>query len=338
MRISILSKDDLKEILEMPKVIEGVERVYKLKSSGKTVVWPYLEHHFTEYNAVTDVKSGVIYGDVNVHGLKLLNTFPLNSGKNLPPFNGLLMVFDSTTGLPCGIMDASYITCMRTGAAGAVGARALARHGSETLFVLGAGKQSAYQIAAMLISFPGLKKVYVADPMNSDNAEKFSVLLEKRLKEEFNIDSKGCIFSAAKNMQKALCESDIVVTVTPSGKPVIKKEWIKPGTHLSCIGADMLGKEEIEPEIFKGARIFCDDISQCINVGESEIPIKRGIIEKGDIAGEIGQVLSGEKEGRTSEEDITIFDATGIALLDLITAREAIEDARIKQLGSQVEI
>ena len=100
----------------------------------------------------------------------------------------------------------------------------------------------------------------------------------------------------------------------------------------------MLGKEEIEPEIFKGARIFCDDISQCINVGESEIPIKRGIIEKGDIAGEIGQVLSGEKEGRTSEEDITIFDATGIALLDLITAREAIEDARIKQLGSQVEI
>ena len=338
MKISILSKQDLEKILEMPKVIEGVETVYKLKSSGKTVVWPYLEHHFPEYNAVTDVKSGVIYGDVNLHGLKMLNTFPMNSEKSLPSFNGLLMVFDSTTGLPLGIMDASYITCMRTGAAGAIGAKALARRDSETLFVLGAGKQSIYQIAATLISFPQLKKVYIAAALDYDNARQFAASLEKRLSDEFNIESGGVQFLAAENMEEALGESDIVITITPARKPVIKKEWIKPGTHLSCVGADMLGKEEIEPEIFKGARVFCDDINQCVNVGESELPVKTGVIKRENIAGEIGQVLSGEKEGRKSAEDITIFDATGIALLDLITAKAAIEAAVEKQLGSQVEI
>lgn len=81
MEINVLSRKELEKILEMPKVIQGVEEVYKLKSQGKTVVWPYLEHHFDEYNAVTDVKSGVVYGDINIHGLKLLNTFPMNSKK-----------------------------------------------------------------------------------------------------------------------------------------------------------------------------------------------------------------------------------------------------------------
>lgn len=338
MEINVLSRKELEKILEMPKVIQGVEEVYKLKSQGKTVVWPYLEHHFDEYNAVTDVKSGVVYGDINIHGLKLLNTFPMNSQKGLPPFTGMLMAFDSTTGVPLGIMDASYITCMRTGAAGAIGAAALARKDSQVLFVLGAGKQSIYQIAATLILLPQLKKVYIADPLDYDNAKNFAASLPERLEADFSLETGNVEFSAAQDMAQALGESDVVITITPARKPVIKKEWIRPGTHLSCVGADMKGKEEIDPELFRDARVFCDDVNQCANVGESEIPVKTGVIKKEDIKGEIGQVLCGQIEGRISSEDITIFDATGIALLDLVTAKTAIALAKEKNLGKLVEI
>ena len=119
MNIKILSRNDLEQILEMPRVIEGVEAVYKLKAKGEAVAWPLVEHHFPE-NAVSDIRSGGVFGEVGIHGAKLLNNFPANESKSLPVFTGVLMAFDSNTGIPLGVMDASYITCMRTGAAGAV--------------------------------------------------------------------------------------------------------------------------------------------------------------------------------------------------------------------------
>ena len=116
------------------------------------------------------------------------------------------------------------------------------------------------------------------------------------------------------------------------------REWVKPGTHLSCIGADMVGKEEIDPEIFRTARAFADDTAQCCTVGEMEIPAKMGIVSKDSICGEIGQVLNGQIPGRTSEEDITIFDATGLAALDLVTAKVAVKLAEEKNMGTIAEI
>lgn len=116
------------------------------------------------------------------------------------------------------------------------------------------------------------------------------------------------------------------------------KEWLKPGTHLSCIGADMVGKEEIDPEIFSIARSFADDAVQCCNVGEMEIPAKKGIISADTICGEIGEVLVGTKEGRVSDRDITVFDATGLAALDLVTAKIALQMSETKKIGAVVEI
>ncbi|MBR5230572.1 MAG: ornithine cyclodeaminase family protein [Firmicutes bacterium] len=341
MEITVLSRKNLEKVLEMPKVIEGVKSVYKLKSQGDTAVWPLVEHHFEDKKAVMDIRSGGVFGDINLHGLKMLNNFPQNAQEGLPVFTGMLMVFDSNTGMPLGVMDASYITCMRTGAAGAIGTQALARPDSEVLFVLGAGKQAIFQIAATLITMPQLRKVYIADPLNKENAEAFAAGCYQRLKEDFNVNCPEAEFvpvSAEKELQDALAETDIVITITPARKPAIKKEWIKPGTHFSCIGADMVGKEEIDPELFADAGIFADDISQCMRVGEMEIPIKTGVITQDNIAGEIGQVLAGNVAGRRNAEEITIFDATGLALLDLVTAKAAIELASEKGLGTKIEI
>lgn len=338
MNIKVLGRKDLEKALDMTAVIDGVKSVYKQKSEGNTVVWPLVEHHFPERNAVTDIRSGGVFGDINLHGLKMLNNFPLNKKDGLPTFTGILMVFDSTNGIPLGVIDASYITSMRTGAAGAIGVQALARPDSKVLFMLGAGKQAIFQIAATLVCMPKIRKVYIADALDLDNAKNFAAGCCEKLRNDFGVDRPDVEFTPVTDMAEAIGESDVVITITPSRSPVIKKEWVKPGTHFSCIGADMVGKEEIDPELFRGARVYADDVNQCANVGEMEIPIKTGVIAKEDVIGEIGEVLAGVVEGRKTPEDITIFDATGLAILDLITAKKAIQFAEEKQLGTTVEI
>ena len=139
-------------------------------------------------------------------------------------------------------------------------------------------------------------------------------------------------------MKEAVEQSDVILTITRSTSPLIMKDWLKPGTHLSCIGADMVGKEEIDPEIFRTASSFADDAKQCCTVGEMEIPAKMGILSPETVTGEIGEVLAGMKPGRVSDEDITVFDATGLAALDLLTAKTAVRTAEEKGLGTTVEI
>ncbi|MBP5236379.1 MAG: ornithine cyclodeaminase family protein [Clostridia bacterium] len=338
MEIKVLNRKQLEEILEMPAVIEGVKGVYMAKANGDTAVWPLVEHHFPELNAVTDVRSGAVMGNINVHGLKMLNNYPGNTEKGLPAFSGMLMAFDSTNGMCLGIMDASYVTCMRTGAAGGISAAALSRKDAKTLMILGAGRQSIYQIGAALLLMPGIKRLVICDPFLPDGGKGYVEALPGNLKKQLNVERPDVEIVAEPNVEKAVGQADTVITITPSRKPAILREWIKPGTHFSCIGADMVGKEEIDPEIFRGARIFCDDIDQCLRVGECEIPAKTGVITRADVAGEIGDVLCGKIEGRTSDEQITIFDATGLAPLDLVTAKAAVQLAKEKGLGMTAEM
>ena len=342
MKIPVFSTEEIKKLLQMDKVISSVERVYRLKASGETEVWPHICYHFDGPDkGVMDIKSGVILGDVSLHGAKILNTFWGNKDKDLPVFSGLLMVFDSTTGLPSGIMDASYITCMRTGAAGALGIKTFAREDSETLFVMGAGKQAVFQIAATLTLMPQFKTVYVADPLSDENAKIFVSNIASRMESEFGLkdmDKVSFIAATKENTGNLVSLSDAVITITPSREPLIRDEWISSGTHISCIGADMSGKEEIEPEIFKRARVYADDLIQCSHVGEMEIPLANGIIKMDDCIGEIGQVMEGKIPGRVNRDDVTIYDATGIALLDIVTAQIAIDASKRSNIGQTVEI
>ena len=326
MNVQVLGTDELKKRLNIAEVIEGVKAVYEAKTKDEIIVWPLVYHEFEDGKGSNmDIRSGGIKGDINIHGMKMFNEFPANHELGIPSHIAWIMVFDSTNGMPLGVVDGAYITGMRTGSAGAIGAKALARPESETLMLLGAGQQAMFQIAATLTLFPEIKKVLIADPVNQPNAENFADNCCSRLYNEFKMDKSGVVFEAVTDLAKAVGEADIIITVTPSRNPVIKKEWVKPGTHFSCIGSDMEGKEEIDPEIFRGARVFGDDLNQCKKVGEMEIPLKKGTISEAELGGEIGQVLTGEVKGRENPEQITIFDATGISALDLITAKIALE-------------
>ena len=176
MSVLILNREQVKQVISMKEVIQEVREVYRLKSQGKSVIWPLVNYEFVDEHAAMDIRSGYIKG-VQLHGLKMLNNFPENREKGLPPFNGIMMVYDSNTGIPVSVMDASYVTCMRTGAAGALGVDLLARKDAKHLFILGAGKQAPFQIAATLLLRPAIDKVYIADPMFPDNAVQFAATL-----------------------------------------------------------------------------------------------------------------------------------------------------------------
>ncbi len=145
-------------------------------------------------------------------------------------------------------------------------------------------------------------------------------------------------FEAVEDLEAAVRASDIIITVTSAREPIVKRAWVQPGTHFSCIGADMEGKQEIESTIMKDALVFADDLAHCKEVGEMELPLKQGIISEEDIDGELGDLITGTTVGRTSDDQITVFDATGMALLDIATAHMALELAKARGLGTEAQL
>lgn len=335
--LKVLSKEVTEQVLRMPDVIETVEDVYRLKAQGDTAVFPLVFHEFEPGVADMDIKSGWLKGS-DIFGLKVVSWFGENTKKELPALIGTILVMDAKTGVPMGILDGSHITGIRTGAAGAIGAKLLARQDSKNLLVVGAGHVATFQIAAMLTLFPGLEKIRIYDGLSQENAERFAASMPQVLKDSFGIDPGRTTFDAVTDLAGDTKDSDVIITVTPSRQPIIMKEWVKPGTHFSCIGSDMSGKEEIDPQIFADARVFTDDTPQCINVGEIELPIKAGVLRPEDIAGEIGEILTGQTAGRENDAQITVFDATGTALLDLLTAKLALAKAEELGLGETVNL
>lgn len=324
MNIPYISAEEVREKLSMEAAISCTEAVYRLKSQGKTVVWPTVFYEFDPGHADMDIKSGYL-PDLHIFGHKTVAFMEQNPSKGLPDLVGLIAVFSSETGMPLGLVDGSSVTGMRTGAAGAIGAKYLARKDSKKALIVGTGNQAPFQIAALLQVFPGLEVIRVANPHHAERAVEFVSTIAERLQSEFGMDVASVTFEAAADMKKAVSDSDIIITVTASRTPLIEKEWVKPGTHFSCIGADMEGKEEISPEIFADAVVFVDDLVHCKKAGEIEIPLKNGILTEEHIQGEIGDLILGKKAGRRSSDDITVFDATGMALLDLAVANSLLE-------------
>jgi len=334
--ITVLNQKETAQLLKMTDVIDVVQDVYKMKAQDETVVFPLVFHEFEPGVADMDIKSGWLKSG-GIWGMKVVSWYGENPKKDLPALIGTVLVFDDKTGAPIGILDGAHITGMRTGAAGALGAKYLARPNSETLLMVGAGHVAIFQVAAALQLLPNIKQILVYDGLDFANAQQFTSSLPQKLRESFGIET-AASFTAVEDIAAATGQSDIIITATPAKTPVIKKEWVKPGTHFSCIGADMAGKEEIDPGLFANARVFADDIPQCVNVGELEIPIATGIIKKEDIAGEIGEVILGKTPGRQNDEQITIFDATGTALLDLLTANLALKAAKANRIGSTINL
>ncbi|MGN0316292.1 MAG: ornithine cyclodeaminase family protein [Fusicatenibacter sp.] len=324
--ILILSREDVEACLTMEMAVRGVENAYRQKAEGKGVLFPLVTHVFEEEKADMDIKSGHLAGS-GCYGFKLVSWFGDNPQLNLPALHGVMMLFDDRTGEPKALLNASAITRIRTGAAGAVGALPLALPEQETMLMLGTGAQSASQIAAMLTVMPQIRRVFLASHRGWERARERCASIRQDTDRFLGENQRAYELIPVSDLEKAVRNNRLIVTATSSRKPLIMDAWVQPGTHFSCMGADMAGKQEIDGAILKRARIYADDLTQSVTVGECELPVKQGMIRKEDLIGELGSVLTGSVPGRLTREDITVFDSSGIALQDLVVAAELVDKA-----------
>jgi alanine dehydrogenase len=245
---------------------------------------------------------------LNLAGVKIVNVHPNNPEKGLLTVMALLVLIDVETGYPKAIINATELTAMRTGAAGAVAARHLAPRRSAILGVIGAGRQAETQILATA------EEVAIEEILIWSRSAKSA----QALAEEFSGYNARCV-----SLERA-CDCDVLITTTPSREPLVRSGWVHEGTHINAIGADAPGKQELDPDLLLRAEVFVDDIDQAIHSGEINVPIRDGRYSPEMIAGTLGEVVIG-KVGRRSPDAITIFDSTGLAIQDLAVAALAVE-------------
>ena len=285
-------------------VVEGAFRSYALKQA---LLPPKL--YLTLPGTVGDFRAMPAFVSSPLAcGLKWVNVHPGNSRRGLPTVMALIVLNDPATGFPLAILDGTLITRMRTGASGAIAASVLARRDSKVLGLIGCGAQAETQLSCLLKRI-ALKKVLVWGPTAS-NRSRFL----KRMK------SLKTILQPCASIEEAVRSSDIVTTVTPSRHPLVRAQWVKPGTHLNAIGADAKGKQELDPRILKRARLVVDDVHQACYSGELNVPFSKGLITLKDIDATLGEVIAGKKAGRRSSKEVTVFDSTGLAIQDVAVA------------------
>lgn len=321
-----LSKKEVEKILplrEIKKVILAVEKAFGDFSLGKVEMPPKVYLHFPEFNGDLRVMPSFSRSLV-MAGTKLVNVHPANPERGLSTVMAVIILHDPKTGLPLAIMDGTWITALRTGAASAVATKYLAKKEAKTLGVVGAGFQAITQIMA-ISKIRKLKEILVFD-IRKEAIERLERILKK---EKIKIKA-GTL--------EEICQKEILVTATPAKEPIVKSEWIKPGTHINAIGADAPGKEELEPEILKKAKIIVDHLEQAKHSGEINVPLSKGIINEKSIFGELGEIVVGKKKGREKDDEITIFDSTGLAIQDLYTATLVYQIAKRKKIGKILKL
>lgn len=242
-------------------------------------------------------------------GMKWVNVHPQNKKRGLPTVMAIVILSDPKNGFPLCIMDATYLTSLRTGAAGGVAAKFLAKRESKNVALVGCGVQARTQLAALLELFD-IRQVKVWG-LTSKEATKFIKGLGRL---------KTAKIEAFPTVEACVKDSDIIVTTTPSRKPLLRLEWIKEGVHINAIGADAKGKQELDSRILKRAKVVVDDLKQASHSGEINVPLSKGELSKKDIYADIGEVVSGKKKGRSEKEEITVFDSTGLAIQDIAIA------------------
>lgn len=320
-----LSEDDVRSLLNMDDAIAAVENAFRDHGLGKTQMPPKSYLYFSKYDGDLRTMPAYLEG-LDSAGVKIVNVHPENRDVGMPTVMALLVLNSPETGAPLAVMGATYLTSMRTGAAGGIAAKYLARPESKVVGMVGAGAQARTQLMA-LRRFFDIDLVIVYDrSMEGYRA--------------FERDARAfldCEYKLTTNPQDT-CDCDILVTTTPARSPVVKDAWIKPGTHINAIGADANGKQELETALTKRAKVVVDDAAQAIHSGEVNVPISEGKLKPEEIYAQIGKIVAGKVRGRTSKDEITIFDSTGLAIQDVASGRIVYEKALESGKGLKLKL
>jgi len=322
----LLTRQDVSSLLTIEESIDCVERAFRLYGEGKTVPPGILGVHAEEGGF--HIKAGLLDLERPYFAAKVNANFPQNRSRfGLPLIQGVLVLCDAASGYPLAVMDSTEITTLRTGAATAVAAKHLARADSKVITICGCGNQGRVSLRALATVFQ-IERVFAYD-CDSMKAERFSTDLSQEL---------GVPIQCIVDLAEAINQSDLCVTCTPSNQFYLKRADVRSGTFIAAVGADSENKQELDPELVASNTLVVDILEQCASIGELHHAIDAKLMSKESVHGELGEVVAGLKPGRSSADEITIFDSTGMALQDVITAAAVYEKAIKNGIGTAVDL
>ncbi len=299
----------------------AVEEVFASMAKRSAYNFPVIREAIGYADALYGFKSGFDRSNLAL-GLKSGGFWPNNVQIGLANHQSSVFLFDADTGKCRAVVGGNLLTALRTAAASAISIKHLARKDAKVLGMIGAGHQSAFQLRAAVEqrSFEKILAWNLHPEMLSRLAE---VAMELKL--PFKIV----------DLERLGAESDVIISITSSFAPILKASQVRPGTHLACMGTDTKGKQEMEAELVAAATVFTDEVAQAVTIGECQHAIEKKLLSRDDIT-ELGAVITGRHPGRSSPDEITLFDGTGVALQDLAVASAAVAHAVSR--GTAIEV
>jgi len=315
MPLLVLDDETIRDRLTIEDVIALVRFAFVEDARSHIKTLPVLKESLPDAMGTWVIKAGHLQlpagNDLalrDVIGLKLGGYCPTNSLQGIPNHNAAMMLTDPVTGRPCAILAANTITTLRTAAGGAVAAQQLSGEGADRVAVLGAGDQAYAQLDAWIAIHPVTQvNVWARSRERSDQYAAFW-------------RSKGIDAQSSISVEAAVQNAGLIITTTAAREPILRLEWVRPGAHINAIGADAVGKQELQAELVAKATLFADKRIQSIRIGEMQKPLELDLVAESHVRAELGEVCAGLEPGRTSADEITIFDSTGVAFQDLIVA------------------
>ncbi|MEH6823795.1 MAG: iminosuccinate reductase BhcD [Motiliproteus sp.] len=320
-RISIVSEAVCQAIVGRSEAFTAVEKVFSSMAKDAAYNFPVVREAIGHADALYGFKSGFDRAGMAL-GVKSGGYWPGNVEKGLTNHQSTIMLFDPDTGSLRSIVGGNYLTAVRTAASSAVSIAHLARHDAKVLGMVGAGHQSTYQLRAA-VEQRNIEKVIAWNP-HPEHLSRLAAVC----------DELGLAFQAV-DLEQLGAQADVIITITSAFEPLLLKEWIKPGTHIACMGTDTRGKQEVDPALLAVATLFTDEVAQSISIGEAQHAIASGLIQSTAIT-PIGEVINGNHPGRRSAEQITLFDGTGVGLQDLAVASVAAKLAEKQGLANWI--
>ncbi|SMX25077.1 iminosuccinate reductase BhcD [Boseongicola aestuarii] len=304
----IVGEDLCEKLVGRADAFEAVEAVFAAMAKGDAYNFPVIREAIGYADALYGFKSGFDRAGKNL-GVKSGGFWPGNMAKGLTNHQSTVFLFDPDTGKLSALVGGNYLTAVRTAASSSVSIQHLARKDAKVLGMVGAGHQSHFQMRAAAEQ-RDFEKVVAWNP-HPDMLPKLGETAKEL----------GLEFEAVTPEQLG-AQADVIITITSAFEPLLMKDWIKPGTHIACMGTDTKGKMEVDPALVAAATVFTDEIAQSISIGEAQHAIASGALKEDQIT-PIGKVINGDHPGRTSEAEITLFDGTGVGLQDLAVASVA---------------
>ncbi|MFA5072787.1 MAG: ornithine cyclodeaminase family protein [Nitrospirota bacterium] len=323
--IVVLNDAEVEKLISFDETMRMIEHAFSDYAMGKSRVFPVIREEIPAYQGLFGIKSGYLETS-DVLGFKAGGFWSNNKNKGLANHQSVIVLFNPATGQPCAFVAANFVTQIRTAAIGALACKYLARPDCRSLAVIGTGQQGRNQLRATLKVLPSIKKIYLYD-INISSATTLARDMASSSQE----------IRVAESPQQACTDADVIITTTSSYQAIVLDAWIKPGTHINAIGTDTRGKQELDPAIFSRAMVIVDNKKQCLYLGECQHAYTAGIITPESID-ELGEIITKRKSRPADQNQITIFDTTGVAIQDLATAGYAFEQTRKKGVGSRIHL